>query len=172
MATPLTFGNLLKFGLDSCHNAKGRHIPSSTEREREHPKLRAKHAVHHHIFGEGPSNRAPHAQDLSPRRMVEQRPATTATVFSPHSNRGQASTVALVYFKKKVIAVGSFQMHQINCVPLKYSKTNYNAASVDSKPQLISSFKIFITKIQKSPWPHKIYLKKKKSVHTQLITMS
>ena len=24
MATPFTFGNLLKFGLDSCHNAKGR----------------------------------------------------------------------------------------------------------------------------------------------------
>ena len=85
--------------------------PPLREREREHPKLHAKHAVHHHIFREGPSNRAPHAQDLSPRRMVEQRPATTATVFSPHSNRGQASTVALVYFKKK-----SLQLVHFKCI--------------------------------------------------------
>ena len=91
--------------------------------------------------------------------------------FTPFQSRSSIDS-SFSLFLKKVITVGSFQMHQINCVPLKYSKTNYNAASVDSKPQRISSFKIFITKIQKSPWPHKIYLKKKKSVHTQLITMS
>ena len=45
MATPLTIGNLLKFGPDSCHNAKDRQIPSSTEREREHPNPHAYHTI-------------------------------------------------------------------------------------------------------------------------------
>ena len=45
MATPLTFSNLLKFGPDSCHNAKDRQIPSSTEREREHPNPHAYHTI-------------------------------------------------------------------------------------------------------------------------------
>ena len=45
VATPLTFGNLLKFGPDSCHNAKDRQIPSSTETEREHPNPHAYHTI-------------------------------------------------------------------------------------------------------------------------------
>ena len=43
MATQLTFGNPLKFGPDSCHNAKGR--PTFLHREREHPKPRTKHTI-------------------------------------------------------------------------------------------------------------------------------
>ena len=39
--TPLTFGNHLKFGPDSYHNAKGR--PTFLHQEREHPKLRMNH---------------------------------------------------------------------------------------------------------------------------------
>ena len=41
VATPLIFGNHLKFGLDSCHNAKCR--PTFLYQEREHLKLRANH---------------------------------------------------------------------------------------------------------------------------------
>ena len=42
MATPLTFGNPLKFGPDSYHNAKGRPTFLHQERERE----RAPEALH------------------------------------------------------------------------------------------------------------------------------
>ena len=38
MATPLTFDNPLKFGLDSCHKTKG--WPTFLHWERKHPKLR------------------------------------------------------------------------------------------------------------------------------------
>ena len=41
----LTFGNPLKFGLDSCHNGKGR--PTFLHQEREHPKSCANHATHY-----------------------------------------------------------------------------------------------------------------------------
>ena len=66
MVTPLTFGNPLKFGLDSYHNAKGR--PTFHHREREHPKLFVKHTRIH--IEKGPPM-GPHAQELSPQRMVE-----------------------------------------------------------------------------------------------------
>ena len=48
--TPLTFGNLLKFGLDSYHNAEGR--STFLHQEREHPKLRATHTAHTIILRE------------------------------------------------------------------------------------------------------------------------
>ena len=50
MATLLTFGNPLKFGLDSCHNAKGRSTFLHREREREReraPKAPREHPRHH-----------------------------------------------------------------------------------------------------------------------------
>ena len=56
VVTSLTFGNPLKFGQDSCHTTKGRHLPSSTERERapEAPREPRKedHSIHH--IWEGP----------------------------------------------------------------------------------------------------------------------
>ena len=75
--TPLTFDNHLKFGIDSCHNAEGR--PTFLHREREHLKLCAN--THHHIYREGPSNGAPHAQELSPQQVVEQEPTMAAAIF-------------------------------------------------------------------------------------------
>ena len=48
--TPLTFGNPLKFGLDSCHNAEGR--STFLDQEREHPKLCAMHTAHTIILRE------------------------------------------------------------------------------------------------------------------------
>ena len=52
MATPLTFGNHLKFGPDSYHKTKGRPTFLHREREREHPKLCTNHT---HSHWEGPS---------------------------------------------------------------------------------------------------------------------
>ena len=65
VVTPLTFGNPLKFGPDSCHKTKGR--PTFLHRKREHPKLCA--STQHHIYWEGP------------RQAVEQGPAMTAAIF-------------------------------------------------------------------------------------------
>ena len=92
MATLLTFGNPLKFGLDSCHNAKGR--PTFLHREREHLKLRAKHTRTSYHHREEPSNGTPRTRELLPRRVVEQGPAMTLR-FPPSplgSNRGRALT--------------------------------------------------------------------------------
>ena len=72
MATPLTFGNLLKFGPDSCHKAKGR--PAFLYREREIKSTQS--SVWTPItpyIRERPSNRALHARELSPRWVVEWR---------------------------------------------------------------------------------------------------
>ena len=43
VATPLTFGNLVKFSLDSYHKTKGR--PTFLHREREHPKLHVNNTI-------------------------------------------------------------------------------------------------------------------------------
>ena len=43
MANPLTFGNPLKFGPDSCPKTKGR--PTFLHREREHPKLHVNNTI-------------------------------------------------------------------------------------------------------------------------------
>ena len=91
MATSLTFGNPLKFGPDSCHNAKGRQIPSSTERESTQSLVRTTPS-----YREGPSNGAPCVRELSPLRVVEQGPATMVVVFPPRSDRGWASTIFLM----------------------------------------------------------------------------
>ena len=61
MATPFTFGNLLKYGPDSCLNAKGR--PTFLHRVRKYSKLYVKH-THTHPTMEW---------DLSPRQVVERR---------------------------------------------------------------------------------------------------
>ena len=70
MATPLTFGNLLKIGPVSYHNAKGRQIPSSTKRESTRSSARNTCTPSHR---QEPTNRAPHIRELSPRRVVKQR---------------------------------------------------------------------------------------------------
>ena len=79
MATPLTFGNPLKFGPNSCHNAKGR--PTFLHRERMLPKLCVKR-THLHIR-EGPSNGAMHTRELSPRRVVERRHGSSGFSAQP-----------------------------------------------------------------------------------------
>ena len=55
-------------------------LPSSTEREREHLKLRTKH-THLPTHREGPSKGAPWLRELSPWQVVERRPAMMAAVF-------------------------------------------------------------------------------------------
>ena len=81
--TPLTFGNLLKFGPKSWHNTKGR-LPSSTkrerEREREHSKSHTNHATHHTCahyaipFLRRAFNKPRTRAGELPRRVVERRP--------------------------------------------------------------------------------------------------
>ena len=93
--TPLTFGNHLKFGPDSCHNTKGRPTFLHRERERERALEASREQNHIYIFREGPSNGAPQAQELSPWRVVERGLTTTVAVFPPRSNQGQASTAML-----------------------------------------------------------------------------
>ena len=78
--TPLTFGNHLKFGPGSCHNAKGRPTFLHTQREREREREREKppkapresHKCTTLIIKRGPLTR-PHAQELSPWGVVERR---------------------------------------------------------------------------------------------------
>ena len=74
LMTPLTFGNHLKFGPGSCHNAKGRPTFLHIEREREKPPKapRESHKCTTLIIKRGPLTR-PHAQELSPRVVVERR---------------------------------------------------------------------------------------------------
>jgi len=77
VATPLTFGNLLKCGLGSYHNTKDR--PTSLHREREYLKLRVNNT--HTTIREGPSNRAPCTWELSPQWLVKRRLVMAAMVF-------------------------------------------------------------------------------------------
>ena len=67
VVTSLTFGNPLKFCLVSCYNAKG--SPNFLYREGEHLKLRTNNT----IYNERGLQWAPRAQELLPRRVVEQR---------------------------------------------------------------------------------------------------
>ena len=68
MVTPLTFGNPLKFGSDSCHNTKGRLTFLHWERESTqspawttlHTPLHTRTHIHHHLKGafNGPTRRS------------------------------------------------------------------------------------------------------------------
>ena len=89
MATPLTFGNPLKFGLDSCHITKGRQISSSTKRESTQSPMWTTPPS----YRVGPSNGTLRALELSPWWVVEQGPSTMAVVFPPHFDQGQALTL-------------------------------------------------------------------------------
>ena len=70
MATPLTFGNPLKFGPDSCHKAKGRPAFLYQEREIESTQSSTWTPITPYIW-ERPSNGALRARELSPRQVVE-----------------------------------------------------------------------------------------------------
>ena len=67
MATPLTFGNHLKFFQDSCHTSKGR--PTFLPWERVYPKLHTNHTD----YLEGPLM-VPTRVGASPRQVVKRRP--------------------------------------------------------------------------------------------------
>ena len=76
MATPLTFGNHLKFGQGSYHNAKGRPTFLHRERATEAP-------CEPYTFIERGLQRALRVCMLSPRRMVERRPMVVAVFLLP-----------------------------------------------------------------------------------------
>jgi len=89
VAIPHTFGNHLKFGLDSRHDTKGR--PTFLHWEREHLKLR----VNTRTFTlRGALQRGPaHARELSPRLVVERGPRWQRQFFPlPFQDWGRAST--------------------------------------------------------------------------------
>jgi len=58
VATSLSFGIHLKFGQDSRYTSKGR--PTFLQREREHPKLRARLLESNHTIIEKGLQRASH----------------------------------------------------------------------------------------------------------------
>ena len=72
VATPLTFGNPLKFGLDSCHKAKGKLVFLYREREIESTQSSAWTPITPYIR-EGPFNGALCVRELLPWPVVERR---------------------------------------------------------------------------------------------------
>ena len=81
MATSLTFGNHLKFGSNSCHNAKGRPTYLHWEKEREKEQLKLHANTRIPSFREEPSIEVSHEWELSPRRVVEWGLTMAAVVF-------------------------------------------------------------------------------------------
>ena len=143
MATPLTFGNPLKFGPGSCHNDKGR--PTFLHREREHSKPRANHATHYTLHTRtsritpretglpmGPPTRA----EASPLQVVEWRPMMA--VFSLWSRLGMTITT-----------------NPPSCIVLIAT----TAAHVELKPQIIHLLPSFHELDKEDPYMHRIFLR-------------
>ena len=109
MATPFIFGNLLKFGLDSCHNTKGRPTFLHQERERApKPPREPRHTNYtcaHPIIQEkglptGPRARESVATASGRIKAHDSSSGFSATVFS-RPGVDSFSTIYFILFLKR-----------------------------------------------------------------------
>jgi len=95
MATPLTFGNPLKFGLDSCHEIKGKQIWSSIERESARNPTQTTQCT---IILREALQRGLACGGAVAMAGGERGPTTTVAVFPPRSDQGLASTIYIYIY--------------------------------------------------------------------------
>ena len=95
MATPLTFGNPLKFGPNSCHEIKGKQISSSIERESARSPKQTTQCT---IILRGALQRGLARGGAITMAGGERGPTTTVAVFPPRSDQGLASTIYIYIY--------------------------------------------------------------------------